>query len=691
LKSKCPAGLPAAVDICIGAARDRADALLPAESQFWSFREARTAVKRLFDIEPTIYGRPTPALHPHLPSWLRHAGFTHAVVSSFDPSVASPFRASVVNWPAPDGKAVDAFAKTPLPAGEWQTYFNLAYHLHQAVTTDSAPTLAFLHTGVAAPPPHADLIALADLAPVLGSYSGLGQYFNTVLTGEYVGPSTADDFTADPLDDRVTRRHRPDPVSGFARHLRLRRRLDAAYTYAGLLRTLSPASPGEAETLAALDRVEAAVEARGEDVGPADAADPLSEDLVPLEVATARRLADRLLARSESGRPGYLVLNPCGVTRRVAFEFDAAGAIPVEGPVKASEIDGNLCRVVVEVPGCGFAWIPKGGGPPPKPRIKTAEGHTVRNEFLEAHLDPQTGGLRAVLDARTRISRLGQLLAYNPGGTMTARSVTVTKAGAALGEAVSEGDLVDDHGDVLATFRQKVRAWVGRPVLELRIDLGVRRPPQHYPWHSYYAARFAWRDDRAAVYRGVNGAAMPSTANRPGSPEFVEIRFGSSRTCLFTGGLPFAQKSGGRMLDVVLVPEGETARTFELLIAFDRDHPGQTAAGWVAPAAVVPTDKGPPPVGPIGWLAHVDLPSLLITSLKPVAPTGDGMTRAVAARFVETAGFGGTADLLFARTPGKAILVDDAGATQSDITITGEPVGLEFSANELFRVRAEWV
>src|SRR5262245_14788603 len=239
LEAKFPAGLPAGLDLCVGAVRDRADALLPVESQCWSLARVREAAKRRFGAEPTVYGRPSPALHPHLPSWLRHAGFTHAVVSSFDPAVASPYKAAVVNWPAPDGKAVDAFAKTPLPAGEWQTYFNLAYHLHQAVTNDAAPTVAFLHKGILAPPPHADLLGLADLAPALGSFTGLTQYFNQVLTGEYVGPSTPDDFPADPLDDRVTHRKRPDPVSGFARHLRLRRRLDAAYTYAALLRSLS--------------------------------------------------------------------------------------------------------------------------------------------------------------------------------------------------------------------------------------------------------------------------------------------------------------------------------------------------------------------------------------------------------------------------------------------------------------------
>ena len=104
----------------------------------------------------------------------------------------------------------------------------------------------------------------------------------------------------------------------------------------------------------------------------------------------------------------------------------------------------------------------------------------------------------------------------------------------------------------------------------------------------------------------------------------------------------------------------------------------------------MPTDKGPPPSGPSGWLVNLDLPSLLMTSLRPVAASGGGMTRAVAARFVETAGFGGAADLLFARTPNKAFQIDNAGDVLHEISLTGDPIGLEFSANELFCVRAEW-
>ena len=45
-------------------------------------------------------------------------------------------------------------------------------------------------------------------------------------------------------------------------------------------------------------------------------------------------------------------------------------------------------------------------------------------------------------------------------------------------------------------FRLRLRAWLSRPVLDVRIELEPKHPPTGYPWHAYYGARFAWRDDR---------------------------------------------------------------------------------------------------------------------------------------------------------------------------------------------------
>ena len=115
----------------------------------------------------------------------------------------------------------------------------------------------------------------------------------------------------------------------------------------------------------------------------------------------------------------------------------------------------------------------------------------------------------------------------------------------------------------------------------------------------------------------------------------------------------------------------------------------QTATGWVSPTPVVVTEKGPPPVGATGWLGHVDMPSLILTSLRPCDPD-EGMNRAAVAQFVECAGFGGSAELRFARDPARASAVDGTGNALHPLTMTGDAVPLDYSAGETLRVKVEW-
>jgi hypothetical protein len=696
LKAKIVPDLPANVDICCGSYRERDDALLPFESQLWNLRQARQTVHDLFGVETNTYARHKSAFHPQLPSWLQHLGYRHAVLVSFDGATIPTLRGTAANWPGPDGKAVDAFTRTPLPADDPHTFFNLIYHLREAVSQDAAPTIALIHKGLPPFEAYGDLLAMAELGPILGDWIGLGRYFTDAVSGDYIGAQQADDFFADSLDDRVTNGHRPDPVSGFARQLRLRRRLDSALTLAALHRTLTPLADAVDEPVKKLDDLEAAIELRGPNF-PAGTADELSDALAEQEAALAHRLADRLQVRSAENQPGAMVFNPCSFARRAALELDGfAAAVPVGDCVKASEFSDGVARLVVDVPPLGYAWLPRGGTPPPhgggspKQRIKTAEAQTVRNEFFEADIDAATGGLRAFRDLRTRITRFGQQLAYNPGSTVRATSVKITHSGAALGEITSEGEIVSLQDEVLATFRQRFRAWMGRPVLELKIDLDIKHPPTGYPWHGYYGARFGWRDERAALFRGVNGQNAITTYTRPVSPEYLEVRFGSERSFLFTGGLPFLQRNGARMADVILVPEGEECRSFELLVALDRDLPMQTALGWVSPSPVVRTEKGPPAAGASNWLMHVDMPSLVLTSLRPGA-AGEGMNRAIVGQFVESAGFGGSAEVRFARDPAQASLIDGMGNAVQPLTLAGDAIPLDFSAGETLRLKAEWV
>jgi hypothetical protein len=687
--------LPAAVDLCCGSYRDREDALMPPESQWWNLRAARQTVKTLFGREPQVYYRRLSAFHPQLPSWLYHLGYKHAVFIASDGAMIPTVRSTAVNWPGPDGRSIDAFCREPLPAHEPQTFFNIVYHLYQAFSSDAAPTIALVHTGEPAFDSYGDLLALGELAPVFGEWINLSRYFTDATSGDYIGVQPADEFFSDYLDDRVTNQKRSQPVSGFATHLRLRRRLDSAYTLAALHRAVTPHPAAEEEKLhAELTALETQIETQGANVGSGAVTGSGLEcesQLEAIEAAWAKKLAERLQTRSVDGQPGLLVFNPCSFTRRVALEVTGfRGAIAVVDPVKAAEFQGDLARLVVEIPPLGFAWVPRAGTASlPKPRIKLADGLTVRNEAFECDVDSTTGGIRSFRDLRTRATRFGQQLVYNPGSRMVVSTITVTHSGAALGEIISTGQLINERDELLATFRQRYRAWLGRPVLELRIELDIHHEPTGYPWHAYYGARFGWRDDRAVLFRGVNGANTQTGYTRPVSPDYLEVRLGAERSFLFTGGLSFLQRHGNRMVDVILVPEGERSRQFDLLLSTDRELPMQTAMGWVSPAPVVETPKGPPHFGSVGWLAHVDMPSLIVTAMQP-APAGPGRDRAISVRLIETAGFAGAAELRLARDPTCAALIDGMGMVLQPLSLIGDAVPLEYSGGETLRVLLEW-
>lgn len=677
---------PPTLEVIGGIYREREDALLPIESQLWNLRKGRAVVKEVLGANVEVLARKKSANHPHVPAYVQLTGFRRALLLSFDGAVVPTYRTTVVNWSSPDGKSIDAFTRLPNPAHKAETFFNLVYNLHQSISQDTAPTLALSHQGEPANALYEDWLALSQLAPVLGEWTTFSRYFSDALAGEYVGSTSPDDYFADYLEERVNAR-RPDAVSAFAGQVRYRRRLDAAWTLAAIDRALT-GTPSEEDTvqLAQLQRTEDHIENTGLDAIPgSDAASGFDPEL-----PWAKKIAERLQSRAVANQPGFMLLNPCVFTRRVALELEGVrGPLAIEGPIKAAQFDADRARLVVEVPPLGFAWIPSQGAPgtaTPKQRIRMADGHIVRNEFFEAELDPATGGLKSFRDVRTQIPRLGMQIVYNPGSRTEGRGIKIIHNGAALGEVVSEGVVFNEQNEEIATFRLRLRAWLARPVLDIRLELDAKHPPAGYPWHGYYGARFGWRDERAAVLRGVNGLSMQSTHTRPVSPDYVEIKMGRPGTTILVGGLPFQQRQGGRMLDVILVPEAEEGKVFEFGLALDREYPMQTAVGMISPVAVVATPKGPPHIGPTGWLFHVDSPNLHLLNMRP---TDDGQ-RSFIATFLETSGVhGGSAELRCLRNPTYATFLDGDDQPTVGLTIEGDAVRMDFAAGELFRVRVD--
>jgi hypothetical protein len=684
-------------EVCGGSYLEREDPLLPLESQIGNLLKGAKVYQDLLGAEVRVFARKRFGFHPQLPLLLQNAGIGRTLLVAFDEGVLPPHRSPVISWPSSDGKSVEAFTRAPHPADSPQTYFHLTYHLHQTIMQDQSATLALLHRDKPACPWYADWMELSRFAAVLGRWTTLSNYFNEVMPGDYASAAEADEFHGDYLVERCPNESynydTPEaiappglggdqPLSMFARHLRARRRLDTVWTLAALQRSLGGALPeGEGgDFLANLARLEDLLESEET---------PPDKELTDAQTLMAECLTRRLTARGQPNNPGFLILNPCSFKRRVAVELEGVRSLPsLAGPLKACQLDGSTARVVVEVPALGFAWIPREGPPGSAPtrRMRLADERIVRNEFFEAEIDPQTGGLRAIRDQRTRVSRLGQQLVFNPGSTMRVQQIHITSQGAALGEVVSEGDLLDAQGQPIARFRQRFRAWLGRPVLDLRIEITPNQPPQGYPWHAYYAARFAWRDERATLLRGVNGLSSLTSHSRPETPDFLEIRYGRQNTVLFPAGLPFHQRHGSRMIDILLLCPGEQTRTFDLAIGLDRDYPMQTALGLATPAPVTATTQGPPHVGADGWLFHLDAPNLLMTSLRPA---GDSEA-AIVARLLECGGFGGQAELRCVRDPKRAMLLDGRGTPLMDAATQGDAVLLDVAQHDLVQLRVEF-
>lgn len=666
------------VEVCGGPFVEREDALLPIESQVWNLLHGLATYKSLLGQDIQVFGRRRFAAHPQLPLLLNTVGLRRAIFLPFDEAVLPTYRVTVISLPSPDGKQVDAFTRPPYPAESAQTFFHFAHYLRKTIADDHSATLAFLHAKEVAGPWYDDLLELCRFGPILGQWTTVSRYLNDVMAGEYASTPSPDEFHGDYLSER-TAVHDKYPVSWFATQTRLRRRLDTARTLTGILR-------GLAGKRAPLDMAAqlGAVEARIEETGADDA------ELLIVEKSIEEAVAARLLVRATADTPGFLFLNPCAFTRRLALELEnMQGALPLAGPVKASQLNGSRASIVVEVPALGFAWIPQSGpagATPAASRMKMADQHCVRNEFFEAEVDPATGGLRGLRDHRTRINRIGQQIVYNPGSTMRAREIRVTSAGPALGELTSEGSILDEHENVQATYRQKLRAWAGRPLLEMQIEIVPQKPVEGYAWHAYYGARFAWRDERALLLRGVNGTGYLTSHTRPETPDYLELRQARQSTLLLPGGLPFHQRHGSRMLDIILICEGEQAQKFDLALALDRDYPMQTALGMITPVTYVPTSKGPPHVGQSGWLFHLDAPNLLLTSMSPAS---DG-TDAVIARLLECQVHTGQAELRCPRNPQRAYFVDAQGVQQMDASTSDDAALFEVSAGDLAHLRVDF-
>ena len=406
------------------------------------------------------------------------------------------------------------------------------------------------------------------------------------------------------------------------------------------------------------------------------------------------------------------MLNPLGLPRRAAVLLpEAAADLRPAGPLRAAQLTEEGVYAVVDLPAFGYAWVPRETDPAAAPApigAVSARDRVLRNESIEVEIDQETGGIRGLRAAGEGTARLGQQLVITglagldgaetmgpPASKMRSRSFEVEYAGPALVQAVSRGALIDARDErPLASFRQRYRLWTGRPILELEITLEDLEPRWVEtcagagvdPWSQFLSCRWAWPDPNSMLRRTCLLAPELTEADRPETPDAIDVSTRRQRTALLFGGLAHHRKHGTRMLDTLLMAGRETARGFTLGVVLDLEHPFHAALDLVTPAVVVPTESGPPSSGPSGWFVQIDNRAVAITHAEYADPSGDGRGWGLVFHLVETAGRPARCRLRLFRDPVWARQTDFNHELIVDLPIDGDAVQIDLTPHEIARV-----
>lgn len=717
-------------DVAGGDFQELAAPLVPLESSILDLQRGRAVFRDLFQREPTTWGRRRYGLSSMLPQLLQKSGFYSGLHFLLDDGIYPDREQSRMRWEGCDSSSVDAYSRIPLAADSATTWLRFPERMAETMESDHVAALALARWPETRCVFFQDLRRIQKYAPVLGRFVTFEEYF--LHTDDHGGGWHHDTKEyLSPFFVQAVARREAQPITRFRNHVHRVAQFETAAWYSSLADALvgKPVDDQSAATL--LTELEKA----GPDLYESSDADA-DQMIVDTESAlnqyrtgAEQRLSKVIMHGAESGS-GWLCLNPLSFSRRVVVNLDDASGTPaVEGPVKSVQFDGDRKQALVEIPAAGFAWIPDGDSSSDDSKGLLAEGLRLQNEFFEAYVNESTGGLQRLKNHGRSPNRLSQQLAFRFSRELTVRQqvddeiveektfysemrchdVQVTCSGPSCGEIVSTGELIDPSTQaVLSGFRQTFRVWRGRPLLEIEIELvDVQKKPEGDPWGCFYGSRFAWNDSTAAISHSVYGAAQPIVMQRIETLDYIEFASDSSRTTILPMGLPFHRKTGPRMIDSLLVSEGETERKFRFAIAVDQNYPMQVARDLLSPVIPIRTQSGPPRAGRTGWFYHIDSSSVQVTRIlglmsEPLTvddlddDTGDGhssfdrrpveLTRpeppagtGFGLRLQETEGQYQSCRVEIFRTPVSARLRDFRGHTIAEASIDGDAVKVDLT------------
>ena len=277
----------------------------------------------LEDRSAETYARRRFGLYAQLPQIAKRFGFRYAVHLGFDAGRFPIPSETKRLWESPDGSSLESLMRPPLAADRPAQGWSLPWRLAATMKNDHVAALPLAHWPRPVAPWYLDLRRVATYSPVLGRWTTLNDFFHLSDRPYETFRPESDQYVTPYLQQAVAKRE-SQPVTRLTRHHRLRARLDAAWTFQALAQAIAAASQAAAEPAATdasvsnpLDELETLIESGRH----AEVEEGLDEAIAMEAEALTNRLVT-VAADSGSGdpspsipkRPGYLVLNPIGLS-----------------------------------------------------------------------------------------------------------------------------------------------------------------------------------------------------------------------------------------------------------------------------------------------------------------------------------------------------------------------------------------
>jgi alpha-mannosidase len=681
------------LDVAGGPFSEHPDHLLPLETVRTSYRQGDAVYRQHLDDRSveTLFHRHF-ALSPDLPHMARRLGFRFGLPMAFDGGTFPIRRESKMLWASPDGTTLEALTRVPADTDDTLLHLRFPWMLGQSMRDDHVALAVWL--GWPGKPPMwlETLRKIQSYAPVFGRMITAGDFFaQTDRPFDTMTPDV-DAFIDHTLENALTK-DEADPVSRLTSDFEARGVYDALSWIHSLARSLDVVIPNAL-------KVDALLANESTDVNALREAAELSREL-------AASIAPVILEDAPTGTPGSLIFNPCAVARRVPLVLDSAAPdLRLCDSVKSAQFLAEGTLVVADLPANGFAWVPHFANTDdpltPMGQLKfDFENHEIVHPSFVVALDARTGGFKGMKRPGEPRARLGQQLAVvgasgEDSVVMIAEGEPdVAYGGPARLEVRTRGRVVDpaDESRTVARFEQVYTAHLGRPTLELKIELSEVDDSFFSSTHAAYSARgralvsrWAWRESSARMRRLTHLQAHPTTAKYPTTSEAIELSHENKRVTIVPLGLPYHQRHGERMLDTVLITGRESKRSFEIDLVLDLEFAHQAVVDRLTPAIVIPVRTGPPKTGHQGWFYHIDHRNVAMTKLEYHPAGTEGRGPALVFHLHETAGRAARTRLRLMTSPGFAKQIDDRGQTILDLTVTEDAVDIDLTPWEIARI-----